>query len=173
MSLGYFELFGLSPAFHIDLATLEKNYRAIQSAAHPDFFVTASASDKLQSMQTATLANEAYRSLKNPANRAKYLLELQGINAVAESNTTMSAEFLIQQMEWREYLEDSKAKKNIKALESLLIQMETEAKKLQLSLGDLLDTKKDYKAATEDTRKLIFIDKVCADINNAIEQLEN
>lgn len=173
MNLGYFELFGLSPAFNIDLATLERNYRSIQSSAHPDRFVTASAADKLQSMQTATLANEAYQSLKNPANRAKYLLELQGINAFAENNTTMSAEFLMQQMEWRESLEESKAEKNIKALESLLMQMETEAKKLQLSLGDLLDTKKDYKAATEDTRKLIFIDKVCADINKAIEQLEN
>jgi molecular chaperone HscB len=173
VNLGYFELFGLSPAFNIDLATLERNYRAIQSSAHPDRFVTASATDKLQSMQTATLANEAYQSLKNPANRAKYLLELQGINAVAESNTTMSAEFLMQQMEWRESLEDSKAEKNIKALESLLILMETKAKKLQLSLGDLLDIKKDYKAATEDTRKLIFIDKVCSDINKAIEQLEN
>jgi molecular chaperone HscB len=173
VNLGYFELFGLSPAFNIDLATLERNYRSIQSSAHPDRFVTASAADKLQSMQTATLANEAYQSLKNPANRAKYLLELQGINAFAENNTTMSAEFLMQQMEWRESLEESKAEKNIKALESLLMQMETEAKKLQLSLGDLLDTKKDYKAATEDTRKLIFIDKVCADINKAIEQLEN
>jgi molecular chaperone HscB len=173
VNLGYFELFGLSPAYNIDLATLERNYRAIQSAAHPDRFVTASAANKLQSMQTATLANEAYLSLKNPANRAKYLLELQGINAVAESNTSMSAEFLMQQMEWRESLEDSKAEKNIKALESLLMQMETEAKKLQLSLGDLIDKKKDYKAATEDTRKLIFIDKVCSDINKAIEQLEN
>lgn len=173
MSFGYFELFGLSPAFNIDLASLERNYRAIQSTRHPDRFVTASAAEKLQSMQTATLANEAYQTLKSPANRAKYILELQGINAIAETNTAMPADFLMQQMEWRETLEDAKTEKNIKTLESLLTEMRAEAKIFQLSLGDLLDTKKDYNAATEATRKLIFIDKVCADINKAIEQIEN
>jgi len=169
----YFELFGLKPIFNLDLAALEGNYRKIQSESHPDRFVTASGAEKLQSMQTATLTNEGYQTLKIPANRAKYILELQGINAIAETNTAMSAEFLMQQMEWREALEDAKTEKNIKALESLLTEMRAEAKNLQLSLGDLLDIKKDYKAATETTRKLIFIDKVCADISKAIEQIEN
>lgn len=173
MTQNYFELFGLKPIFNLDLAALEGNYRKIQSESHPDRFVTASGAEKLQSMQTATLTNEAYQTLKIPANRAKYILELQGINAIAETNTAMSAEFLMQQMEWREALEDAKTEKNIKDLESLLTEMRTEAKNLQLSLGDLLDIKKDYKAATETTRKLIFIDKVCADISKAIEQIEN
>ncbi len=173
MTQSYFELFGLKSIFNFDLATLESNYRKIQSESHPDRFVTASPTEKLQSMQTATLANEAYQTLKNPANRAKYLLELQGINAIAETNTAMPAEFLMQQMEWREALEDAKTEKNIKVLESLLTEMRAEAKILQLSLGDLLDTKKDYNTATEATRKLIFIDKVYADINKAIEQIEN
>ncbi|MGB7816970.1 MAG: Fe-S protein assembly co-chaperone HscB [Methylotenera sp.] len=173
MTQNYFELFGLEPTFNLDLAALENNYRKIQSESHPDRFVTASGAEKLQSMQTATLANEAYQTLKSPANRAKYLLELQGINAIAETNTAMSAEFLMQQMEWREALEDAKTENNINALESLLTDMRSEAKNLQLSLGDLVDTKKDYKAATETARKLIFIDKVCADISKAIEQIEN
>lgn len=173
MTQNYFELFGLKPIFNLDLAALEGNYRKIQSESHPDRFVTASGAEKLQSMQTATLANEAYQTLKNPANRAKYILELQGINAIAETNTAMSAEFLMQQMEWREALEDAKTEKNIKALESLLTEMRAEAKNLQLSLGDLLDTITDYNAATEATRKLIFIDKVCVDISKAIEQIEN
>lgn len=173
MTQNYFELFGLKPIFNLDLAVLEGNYRKIQSESHPDRFVTASGAEKLQSMQTATLANEAYQTLKNPANRAKYILELQGINAIAETNTAMSAEFLMQQMEWREALEDAKTEKNIKALESLLTEMRSEAKNLQLSLGDLLDTITDYNAATEATRKLIFIDKVCVDISKAIEQIEN
>ena len=173
MTQNYFELFGLKPTFNLDLAALESNYRKIQSESHPDRFVTASGAEKLQSMQTATLANEAYQTLKSPANRAKYLLELQGINAIAETNTAMPADFLMQQMEWRENLEDAKSEKNIESLENLLAELRIEAKTLQLDLGDLLDTKKDYNTATEATRKLIFIDKVCADINKAIEQIEN
>ena len=151
---------------------LETNFRAIQSASHPDRFVTCTSAEKLQSMQTATLANEAYLTLKSPANRAKYLLAQQGIDAIDEKNTQMPADFLMQQMEWREAMEDAKAEKNIGDLEQLLAEMQLDAKKLQTSLADLIDTQKDYKSATDDTRKLIFIDKVCTDIHKAIEQLE-
>ena len=168
----YFALFNLPEQFAIDLTRLESSYRAIQSISHPDRFVTCTSAEKLQSMQTATLANEAYLTLKNPANRAKYLLQTQGIDAIDEKNTQMPADFLMQQMEWREAMEDAKAAKNVGDLEHLLAEMQLDAKNLQANLVDLIDTQKDYKAATDATRKLIFIDKVCADIHKAIEHLE-
>jgi molecular chaperone HscB len=171
-NLSYFELFGLKPQFSIDLNMLETNFRTIQSTSHPDRFVTASNAEKIQSMQTATLANEAYLTLKSPALRAAYLLALQGINATAETNTKMPHDFLLQQMEWRENLDDAKHAKDMNALESLLTEMQTEAKKLQSNLNENFDAKNDLESATDNTRKLIFIDKVCADIHKAIEHLE-
>ncbi len=168
----YFELFALKTAFKIDLNVLETNYRAIQSASHPDRFVTCTSAEKLQSMQTATLANEAYLTLKNPANRAKYLLQIQGIDAINEKNTQMPVDFLMQQMEWREAMEDAKVARNVGDLEQLLAEMQVDAKNLQANLADLIDAKKEYQAATDAVRKLIFIDKVCADIHKAIERLE-
>ena len=172
MTQNHFAFFGLSASYNLDLIALENNYRKIQSESHPDRFVTASSSEKLASMQTATLANEAYLTLKNPANRAKYLLALQGINATDETNTRMPADFLMQQMEWREAIDDAKTEKNISALEKLLEEIQLEAKQLQSNLTELLDTKKNYATALDDTRKLIFIDKVSADINKALEQIE-
>ena len=124
-------------------------------------------------MQTATLANEAYITLKTPALRAAYLLALQGIDATPETNTKMPADFLMRQMEWREALEDAKLGKNIAALENLLAEMQSEAKSLQADLALQFDEKNDLAEATEATRKLIFIDKVCADINKVISQLED
>ena len=168
----YFAFFNLPEQFAIDLNLLESNFRAIQSTSHPDRFVTCTSAEKLQSMQTATLANEAYLTLKNPANRAKYLLQQQGIDAIDEKNTQMPADFLMQQMEWREAMEDAKAAKNVGDLEKLLAEMQFDAKKLQANLANLIDTQKDYKAATDAARKLIFMDKVCADIHKAIELLE-
>ena len=173
MTQSYYALFGLEPVFNIDLTTLENNFRKIQSEAHPDRFVTNSAIEKLKSMQLATLANEAYQTLKHPANRAKYLLELQGIVAISDTNTAMPTDFLMQQMDWREALEDAKAAKDIEALENLLRQMQQEANVLNMNLVLLIDDKHDYATATETTRKLIFIDKVCADINKALEKLED
>ena len=172
MSQTYYALFGLQPIFNIDLKVLESSYRKIQSESHPDRFVTASADKKLSSMQMATLANEAYQTLKQPASRASYLLELQGITAVGDNNTAMPMQFLMQQMEWREALEEARAAKDIATLEDLFHEMQAESKRLKTDLTQLLDEKKDYSTATETTRKLIFIDKVCADIHKAIEQLE-
>lgn len=173
MSLNYFEMFDLHPTFNIEVQILESNYRHIQSEVHPDRFVTAPAAEKLKSMQLATLANEAYLTLKNPASRARYLLELQGITAISETNNAMPTEFLMQQMEWREILEDATTAKNIESLEGLLIEIQIEAKSLQSSLVKLLDEEKDYTTATDATRKLIFIEKVCSDIYKAIEHIEN
>jgi molecular chaperone HscB len=172
VSLNYFELFGLKPIFNFELATLESNFRKIQSESHPDRFVTASSTEKLSAMQRATLTNEAYQCLKSPANRAKYLLELQGITAISETNTAMPTDFLMQQMEWREATEDAVSAKNISALDSLLAEIRVEAKILQENLVSFLDVQKDYTSATDATRKLIFIDKVSEDINHAIEQID-
>ncbi len=169
----YFELFGLNQTFSIDTPALEREYRQIQSAAHPDRFVTASSAEKLQSMQLATLANEAYQTLKKPAARAKYLLSLNDIDATQETNTSMPADFLMQQMEWREALEDYKAAKDIDGLDSLMKEMRQAANELTVELAHLFDEKNDLAAATATTRKLIFIDKVCEDINKAITQIED
>ncbi len=172
MNVNYFELFGLIPQFSIDSTKLETNFREIQSSSHPDRFVTCTSAEKLQSMQTATFANSAYLTLKSPALRAAYLLGLQGIDAIHETNTNMPHDFLMQQMEWREAMDDAKHAKDVVALENLLAEMQTEAKQLQENLAELFDTKQNFLVATEETRKLIFIDKVCADIHKIIEHLD-
>jgi molecular chaperone HscB len=168
----YFQLFALPEQFDIDTKLLEANFRKIQSASHPDRFVSATAAEKLASMQLSTLSNEAYTTLRNAARRAKYLLEKHGIDAIADTNTALPMDFLMQQMEWRELMEDAKTAKDIAALENLHSTLRAEAKVLESELADLFDMKNDYAAATEVTRKLIFIDKVCADIQQAIEYLD-
>lgn len=169
----YFSLFQLPSQFNIDLTQLNTSYRVIQTQSHPDRFVTATSAEKLSAMQLATTANEAYQTLKNPAARATYLLQLQNIDAVAETNTVMPASFLMQQMEWRETLEDAKQAKDLNKLKALLSEMRTEAAALQADLTDLLDKNHDLITATGSTRKLIFIDKVSADVNKIIAELED
>ena len=173
MTENYFELFGLDPVFNIDLTSLENSFRKIQSESHPDRFVTASSADKLKSMQLATLANEAYQTLKSSASRATYLLTLQGITAISETNTAMPTDFLMQQMEWREAIDDAKTAHNISELDNLLLEIKQEAKALNQNLVSEIDIQKDYEAASTSTRKLIFMDKLSIDIHKVIEQIEN
>lgn len=168
----YFEFFSMPQQFEVDLMALENNYRKIQSDSHPDRFVTASASEKLISMQTATIANEAYLTLKSPSLRGAYLLGLSGIVAIDEKNNQMPADFLMQQMEWREGVEHAKHARDITALEHLLDEIAVEDKQLQQTLSTQF-IQNQLTDATDSTRKLIFMDKVRADIIKAIEKLED
>ena len=104
----HFELFGLRPAFALDGGSLERSYREIQSQIHPDRYVQAGDAERRASMQWTTRVNEAYRTLKSPVQRAKYLLEMNGVDVQFETNTRMPADFLLKQLELREALEQAK-----------------------------------------------------------------
>lgn len=167
----YFCLFDLPVQYDIDLHVLQSNYRKIQAEVHPDKFVTASPSDRLQSMQTATLTNEAYQTLKHPTARARYLLQLRGVETLEDSNTAMPADFLMTQMEWREAIEDAQHAKDIDALDVLLRDIQDTGKALEAAFAKALAD--DTQTAAQLVRKLSFIDKITADIRDIISRLED
>src|SRR5262245_25224881 len=104
----HFELFGLTPKYSLETEALERSYRDIQSKVHPDRFAHAGDAERRASLQWTTRVNEAFQVLKNPVKRAKHLLELHGVDVAFETNTAMPQDFLMQQMELRESLEDAK-----------------------------------------------------------------
>lgn len=167
----FFALFQLPEQFEVDLALLDANYRKLQGEVHPDKFVNASPAERMQSMQLATLANEAYQTLKQPTDRARYLLHLQGIETGEEVNTAMPADFLMAQMEWREAMDEAKVGKDIATLDSLLADMRAQVKALQQQL--LVSIRNQPTEAALTVRKLRFIDKVSEDVNQLIAQLED
>lgn len=168
----YFELLDLPTQFEVDFNLLDQHYRKLQNEVHPDRFVTAQANERMQSMQVATQANEAYQTLKNTTARARYLLQLQGVETLGESNTAMPSDFLMLQMEWRETIEDAISNKDVGSLDSLLTEIKQNAKQLAIQLKQYFDDKA-YALASEIVRKLSFIDKISIDIHRAIETLEN
>ncbi|MEQ1602756.1 MAG: Fe-S protein assembly co-chaperone HscB [Methylophilaceae bacterium] len=168
----HFALFGLPEQFALDSTSLDQNYRRLQSEVHPDRFASASPHERLHSLQIATQVNDAYATLKNPTARARYLLQLQGVDTQEESNTAMPADFLMLQMEWREAIAEASEAEDIPALEHLLKTIRLEAKALQEKLHLALDENKALHEASAAVRKLAFIDKVRADIEQAIIKLE-
>src|SRR5262245_9553298 len=107
LTRNHFELFRLPERFAVDMGALDSRYLEPTRKIDTRRFATASDSEKRLSMQRATLLNEAYRTLKSPLNRARYLVELVGLDAGMETNTAMPAAFLAEQMEWREALEEA------------------------------------------------------------------
>lgn len=173
MQQNHFDLLKLPVRYHIDQQALEQNYRKLQAEVHPDRFATASPQERLQSMQISTQVNEAYRTLKNPSARARYMLLLAGIDTLEESNTAMPADFLMQQMEWREAADDAKMSGDIDALYKLLNEMRGLIKQLENTISSNLDENPDYETAALTIRKLSFIEKISTDIEHMIDKLEN
>jgi molecular chaperone HscB len=167
----HFELFHLPQRFSVDPAALEKAYHEVQNQAHPDKFTQASGAEKRVAMQWATRANEAYKTLKNPFRRAAYLCELHGVDLEIESNTSMPREFLMQQMEWREELDDAKAAKNLDALETLQQTVRAARQTEIAGTGELLDAG-NYDAAALNVRKLMFLEKFTAEIGDVFTLIE-
>lgn len=110
----FFQLFNLPAVFKIDSAALERSFLGLQAQVHPDKFAHLSDAERRLSMQWATRVNEGYQTLRNPLNRARYLLLQHGVDTQEESNTAMPVDFLMQQMEWREALEAAKVRKQQK-----------------------------------------------------------
>ena len=168
----HFELFGLSPGFAIDAEALERAYRNIQSEIHPDRFAHAGEAEQRLSMQWTARVNEAYATLRRPFDRARYLLELQGIHALDPNNTKMPADFLMQQMAWRETLAETQAARDFAGLRQMEKDMRIVADKLQGQLAALLDEQRDYVQAAEVLRKYRFMEKLLAEIDAAYEESE-
>jgi len=171
-SQNHFALFGLDPAFRIDMAALDKAYRDIQTQVHPDRFADASEAERRMSMQWSTHANEAYQTLKKPASRARYLLQLRGVDALEESNTAMPADFLMSQMEWREAIGDAEASRDRAALQRLERELKLDVGMLLDLLAGQLDDARDDAGAALCVRKLKFMEKLIMEVQDAAEALE-
>ncbi|MGA7815452.1 Fe-S protein assembly co-chaperone HscB [Caballeronia sp.] len=167
----HFELFDLPATYAVDSTALDHAYRTVQAQVHPDRFAAAGDAQKRIAMQWATHANEAYRTLRDPLKRGTYMLKLRGVNAGAESNTAMEPAFLMQQMEWRENIEDAAAAKNLRALEALLDELRDQERIRFEKLAGLIDSHADQ-AASEAVRQLMFIERVASEIEAQIEKLE-
>ena len=168
----HFELFGLPVAFGLDREALEKAYREIQAQVHPDRFAHAGEAERRASLQWTTRVNEAYRTLKDPVQRGRHLLELHGVDVAFETNTQMPTDFLMQQLELREELEAATGKKDPSRLERLRADLSLSKSELEKRIAAAIDSTKDYAGAAELVRKLMFLDRLDGEIDLAYEEIE-
>jgi molecular chaperone HscB len=101
--------------------------------------------------------------------RARYLLQVRGVDTGEESNTAMQPTFLMQQMEWREAIEEAGNPARLEALQQEIMGLE---KSLHTKLGLALDQNDDV-LATEAVRQLSFMGKLLHEIDQAMEEHES
>ncbi|NRD74618.1 co-chaperone HscB [Shewanella sp. VB17] len=170
--MNYFELFSLTPTYHIDTVLLAERYRELQKTVHPDKFANASEQDKRIAVQRAAHVNDGFTTLKDPLLRAEYMLSLHGIEMRHESTTIKDTQFLMQQIEWREALEDIADSTDVDVCISQLNEsFSTYAKHIETELSDLLSSLSDDDLckATDLVRKLKFMVK----LRTELERIED
>jgi molecular chaperone HscB len=165
----HYDLFGMPVAFAVDAGRLEKSYRELQSQVHPDRFAAGSEAERRVAMQWATRANEAYRTLRDPVDRARYLLGLKGYDTGEETNTSMPPDFLMQQMEWRETVAEARASRNAQRLQGLRDEIARARADMLEVLARAIDADANYEAGCSLVRKLRFLEKIEEEIDEALE----
>ena len=168
----HFALFGLPRHFRLDTVALDSRYRELAAQVHPDRFTQAGDVERRLSLQWATRVNEAYQTLKAPLSRAQYLLSLSGYDIGAENNTAMPPEFLMEQMEWREAVAEARQAREHGELEDLHHRVKQRMNSRYEQLAELLDDRHEQVTAADRVRRLMFLEKLLFDIDDAMAALE-
>ena len=165
-----FTLLGLPKAFALDRAKLDAAWKSLQAHVHPDRFAAEGAAAQRVAMQWAVRVNEAHQRLKDPLKRAAYLCQLAGVPVNAESNTAMPGDFLMQQMTWREALDEVG---NADEAQALLDEVGAERRERLARVTRLLDVDGDAAQASQEVRALMFIDRLSDEIDARLERYED
>jgi len=168
-SNNYFELFELPVRFTLDETVLAGRYKELQRVLHPDRFAAATENERRWSVQAASFVNDGYQTLLKSLPRAVYMLGLAGISIDEETDTAMPADFLMEQMELREALDDATNVEHLDDLEDRLQQGVTER---QQSF-DQASQRSDWDVARGIVRQWQFLDKLRRDVRSQAAALDD
>lgn len=101
----YFTCLGLPRRLTIDPKQLEAKFYELSRAFHPDFYHTKSETEQHISLGNAAMLNSAYRTLRDPVQRAEYLLDLEAGSA-KEIRTSPPADLFEEVLELQEILDE-------------------------------------------------------------------
>lgn len=167
----YFALFALQPTFAVDTAALAVTYRQLAKDVHPDRFANGSATEQRQAVERAAQLNQAFQTLKSPTQRALYLLRQQA--EMPEETTIQDGEFLLQQMEWREQLEDLQEQADCQALERFVSELKQARSKIDNAFALCIEDPEQRLQAERLARRMQFLDKMFYEVRQLEERLDD
>jgi molecular chaperone HscB len=169
-----FTLLGLPRRFELTRAQLDVAWKALQARVHPDRFAAEGGAAQRLAMQWAVRVNEAHQRLKDPLRRAAYLCELAGVSVQAQDNTAMPGDFLMQQMMWREALEDAGSAPEVEALaHEVAAQRATRLARVSDLLGSPVVGAAQAGEAAQEVRALMFIDRLLEEVDTRLQRYED
>jgi len=157
---GPYEVFGLPRTFDISLVELGRIFKTLQRQLHPDKYSIRSKEEQGYSADHASEVNRAYTTLKDPLERAKYLLSVAGFEASGEKTISDPA-FLAEMLERREAIQEASG--NRQALAAIAKQIIAEREQLLRDLSQAFK-EKSYPRAEELTIQLSYNSSALEDV---------
>ncbi|MFN0216972.1 MAG: iron-sulfur cluster co-chaperone HscB C-terminal domain-containing protein [Saprospiraceae bacterium] len=102
--MNYFEFYGLPVALSVDESAVRRVYLLNSKKYHPDFHTLADASEQARMLELSTLNNEAFKTLSDPDNRLRYVLEMKGLLGQDNESPSLPQDFLMGMMDINEAL---------------------------------------------------------------------
>lgn len=174
LTQNHFELFGFPVAFDIDAHQLAERYRELQRTLHPDRYANASDRERRLSIQHAAQVNDAFQTLKSSLPRARYLLQLQGVEFDDEKETHLDPVFLMEQMELREALAEVRAEvDSLASLNNIMADIKTRQKAMENRLQELFagggeDTRLEAKQLVQKMQFLVRLQQEAEDLEEEL-----
>lgn len=103
--LDYFTCMNLPRLLTIDKKYLEDTFYSLSRTFHPDFYANKDEGEKAVSLGNTALLNTAYRTLKDPIQRAEYLIRLEA-GSVKDIRSAPPADLFDEILELQEDLEE-------------------------------------------------------------------
>ncbi|GIZ13669.1 co-chaperone HscB [Pseudomonas sp. NCCP-436] len=168
----HFALFDLQPGFRIDLEQLATRYRELARQVHPDRFADADERERRLALERSASLNEAYHTLRTPSQRARYLLALRGPELPAEV-TVQDPQFLLQQMQWREELEELQDEGDLAGVAAFKRRLKAVQEQLDESFAQCWDDDARREEAERLMRRMQFLDKLAQEVRQLEERLDD
>lgn len=168
----HFALFDLQPAFRLDLEQLAVRYRELARNVHPDRFADAPEREQRVALERSASLNEAYQTLKSAPKRARYLLTLKGDEIPLEV-TVHDPDFLLQQLQWREELEDLQDDADLDGVAAFKRRLKTAQEQLEDSFAACWDDAAQREQAERLMRRMQFLDKLSYEVRQLEERLDD
>ncbi|MBT8768207.1 co-chaperone HscB [Pseudomonas boanensis] len=168
----HFALFDLKPDFRIDLEQLAARYRELARSVHPDRFADASEREQRLALEHAAQLNDAYQTLKSPPRRALYLLALKGQQLPLEA-TVQDPHFLLQQMQWREELEELQESADLAGVAAFKRRLKVAQGELDSDFAECWDDPERREEAERLMRRMQFLDKLTHEVRQLEERLDD
>ena len=104
--LDYFTCMNLPRRLLLDEKSLEETFYSLSRTFHPDFYANKDEGEKMVSLRNTALLNIAYRTLKDPIQRAEYLIRLEAAGSVKDIRSAPPADLFDEILEIQENLEE-------------------------------------------------------------------